>query len=223
LIVHRILKQVLRQNADAERPAAPGGANTGAAGRGTMVHSETPSPWSKRAEPPPARRRPHPGEIPAPLAGPVPEDELRQIAEESSQSERRADDAERELMDWKKARFMEDRVGEDFPGLIISVTKFGFFVELTELFIEGLVPLASLEGDHYTYHDATREIIGQRTRKTYSLGDMVHVLVDRVDPVLKKIQFTVLPEAPARAAHPNEPTPGSSGTPSSRRRGKPAP
>ena len=73
-------------------------------------------------------------------------------------------------MEWKKAKFMESRVGEDFDGLIIGVTKFGFFVELTDLFVEGLVPLATLIDDHYTYHENTREIIGRRSRKTYRLG-----------------------------------------------------
>ena len=123
-------------------------------------------------------------------------DELHDIAEESSQSERRADDAERELMEWKKVKFMQDRVGEDFDGLITSVTKFGFFVELTDLFVEGLVPLNTLTDDYYTYHENTRQIIGQRTRKTYSLGQRIRVLVDRIDPVEKKIQFAILEEKP---------------------------
>ena len=99
-------------------------------------------------------------------------------------------------MEWKKMKFMERRIGEDFDGLIISVTKFGFFVELTDLFVEGLVPLNTLADDRYTYHEATRQIIGQRSRRTYSLGDRVRVLVDRIDPVEKKIQFAVLEEQP---------------------------
>jgi hypothetical protein len=86
---------------------------------------------------------------------------------------------------------------EDFDGLITSVTKFGFFVELTDLFIEGLVPLNTLTDDYYTYHENTRQIIGQRSRKTYSLGQRIRVLVDRIDPVEKKIQFAVLEERPA--------------------------
>jgi ribonuclease R len=131
-----------------------------------------------------------------PLDGPIPLEELHEIAEESSQNERRADDAERELMEWKKVKFMQDRVGEDFDGLIISVTKFGFFVELTDLFVEGLVPLNTLADDRYTYHEDTRQIIGQRSRKTYSLGNRVRVLVDRIDPVEKKIQFAVFEEEP---------------------------
>jgi ribonuclease R len=99
-------------------------------------------------------------------------------------------------MEWKKVKFMEDRVGEDFDGLIISVTKFGFFVELTDLFIEGLVPLDSLTDDRYAYHENTREIIGQRNRKIYGLGGKIRVLVDRIDPVEKKIQFAVYEEQP---------------------------
>ena len=130
----------------------------------------------------------------------MPIEELHDIAEESSQTERRADDAERELMEWKKVKFMQDRVGEDFDGLIISVTKFGFFVELTDLFIEGLVPLATLTDDRYIYHENTREIIGQRGRRTYRLGQRIRVLVDRIDPVEKKIQFAIVEEHEQRAA-----------------------
>ena len=124
---------------------------------------------------------------------------LHDIAEESSQSERRADDAERELMEWKKVKFMEDRIGEEFAGLIVSVTKFGMFVELIDMFIEGLVPLGSLTDDHYLYHENTRQIIGQRSRKTYSLGDPIRVLVDRIDRTQRRIQFAVVEERPAPA------------------------
>ena len=133
-----------------------------------------------------------------PLQQPIPSEELHDIAEESSQTERRADGAERELMEWKKVKFMQDRVGEDFDGLIISVTKFGFFVELNDMFIEGLVPLATLTHDRFTFHENTRQIIGQHSRKTYGLGDTVRVLVDRIDPVLRKIPFAVMEEEPVR-------------------------
>ena len=96
-------------------------------------------------------------------------------------------------------KFMEDRVGDEFDGLIVSVTKFGMFVELNDMFIEGLVPLGSLTDDHYLYHENTRQIIGQRTRKTYSMGDPVRVLVDRIDRMQKRIQFAVVEEKPAPA------------------------
>src|SRR5438128_3314817 len=187
LIVHRILKDVLRNSPerwDGECPVAVGPL-TGLSEQHAGV-----SPWSKRQK----------REIPTQHEGPIPLDELHAIADESSQSERRADEAERALMEWKKAKFMQDRIGEDFDGLIISVTKFGFFVELTDLFIEGLVPLASLTDDRYTYHENTREIIGQRTRKTYRLGQRIRVLVDRIDPVEKKIQFAIVEEQDQHAA-----------------------
>jgi ribonuclease R len=197
LIVHRILKEVLRENS---HPSASSGQafsqDMREVGR-PVPGTATPSPWSKRRDHA-AHRESH-----APLSGPISLDELHDIAEESSQSERRADDAERELMEWKKVKFMQDRVGEDFDGLITSVTKFGFFVELTDLFVEGLVPLNSLTDDRYVYHENTREIIGQRSRKAYRLGQRIRVLVDRIDPVEKKIQFAIFQErqvaAPRRA------------------------
>jgi ribonuclease R len=225
LIVHRILKEVLRDSAEkwdgqvaigtqanfrqtrqmhsgheqdrgghgfsrAEKDNYGSGALAREGSR-TRRSTEHASPWSKRRE-----------REAVPLQdGPIPLEELHAIAEESSQSERRADEAERQLMEWKKAKFMQDRIGEDFDGLIISVTKFGFFVELTDLFVEGLVPLKTLTDDRYTYHENTREIIGQRSRKAFRLGDKVHVLVDRIDPVEKKIQFALLEETPKRTTH----------------------
>src|SRR5262249_3888967 len=91
-------------------------------------------------------------------------------------------------------KFMQDSMGEEFDALIISVTKFGLFVELQDLFVEGLVPLNTLTDDHYTYHENTREIIGQRSRKSYRLGQRVRVLLDRIDPVEKKLQFAMVEE-----------------------------
>src|SRR5579872_1767679 len=205
LIVHTILKEVLRSAEGGPlKPAfglsgdfagAPFKPGVGLSGDLSDAQSRSPepvppSPWSKRRD-----YHAHRVER-SPLSGPIPLEELHEIAEESSQSERRADDAERELMEWKKVKFMQDRIGEDFDGLITSVTKFGFFVELTDLFVEGLVPLATLNDDFYTYHESTREIIGQRTRKTFSMGQRIRVLVDRIDPVEKKIQFAILEKAP---------------------------
>jgi ribonuclease R len=210
LIVHRILKDVLRDGVErAPRPLTPSTSNADSAAdaRTTTVEErsfsatpaakekaasaphDAPSPWSKRRDHA-AHRESH-----APLSGPISLEELHEIAEESSQSERRADEAERELMEWKKVKFMQDRVGDDFDGLITSVTKFGFFVELTDLFVEGLVPLNTLIDDRYTYHENTREIIGQHSRKIYRIGDRLRVIVDRIDPVEKKINFAVLEEA----------------------------
>jgi ribonuclease R len=213
LIVHRILKEVLHDSPERHDGEVPIGVFpaqwTGIAREGrdfsradarpeknrASSREETraadvdgPSPWSKRRDHSTHR------EALGPLAEPISNEELHQIAEESSQAERRAAEAERELMEWKKVKFMQDRVGEDFDGLITSVTKYGFFVELTDLFVEGLVPLNSLTDDYYAFHEGTRELIGQRSRKTYRLGQRLRVLVDHIDPVEKKIQFAVFEE-----------------------------
>jgi ribonuclease R len=111
------------------------------------------------------------------------------IAAHSSETERRAAEAERELVEWKKVKFMIDHVGDEFDALIISTTRFGFFVELEDLFIEGLVPIETLPGDRYGYNENTRKIIGVRNRRQFSIGDRVHVRLDRVDSVEKKLQF----------------------------------
>jgi ribonuclease R len=118
--------------------------------------------------------------------------EVHAVAEESSYSERRAAEAERELVEWKKAKFMEERLGEEFQALIISTTRFGFFVELQELFVEGLVPIESLPGDRFGYHENTRKIIGERSRREFSIGDQVKVRLDRVDAIERKLQFSLI-------------------------------
>jgi ribonuclease R len=121
-----------------------------------------------------------------------PVSEIAEIADECSQSERRAADAERELVEWKKVRFMAERVGEEFDALIISAAKYGVFVELADLFIEGLVPIDTLPGDEYTYHENVRKIVGKRTRREFSIGDRVRVMLDRVDANERKLQFSMV-------------------------------
>src|SRR5262249_23977835 len=210
-IIHRILKEVLREGSarGAQAPGSPDRAGFARAGvevpspAGSFRSSQPgaaalhrradagPSPWSQRRD---SRTEPKKKKV-AMVAG-LSEEALHDIAESSSQTERAADDAERELLEWKKVKFIEDRLGKEFAGLIVSVTKFGFFVELTDLFIEGLVPLDSLEDDHYTFRESTRQIIGARTRNTYSIGDKVRVQVDRIDPVAHKIQFALVEERP---------------------------
>lgn len=123
---------------------------------------------------------------------------LELIAHDCSETERRAADAERELVEWKKARFMEDRVGEEFSALITSTTRFGFFVELENLFVEGLVPIDTLPGDRYLFQENARKIVGQRTRREFRIGDGVNVMLDRVDPVEHKLQFSLVEPEPAR-------------------------
>ncbi len=138
-------------------------------------------------------------------------EDLPAIAEECSQSERRAADAERELVEWKKVRFMSERVGQDFDALIISTAKYGLFVELADLFIEGLVPIDTLPGDQYTYQENVRKVVGKRTRREFSIGDRVRVLLDRVDANERKLQFSILEDEPKRSgSHSRRPVPDGS-------------
>ena len=182
LIVHRILKDVLRGEGRPEYGTMP-------------VYGEQASPWSKRG---PGKQGNPDGHRALKAVAGYTEERLHEVADSSSQAERAADEAERELMEWKKLKFMEQRIGEDFDGLIVSVTKYGFFVELTDLFVEGLAPITTLEDDHYTFRENTRQIIGERTRKTFSIGDRVRVIVDRIDRMQRKIQFALLQERPAK-------------------------
>jgi ribonuclease R len=117
--------------------------------------------------------------------------EVKSIAEDCSLSERRAADAERELVEWKKVKFMAERVGEDFDALVISTAKYGLFVELTDLFIEGLVPIDTLPGDEYTYQENIRKVVGRRTRREFAIGDTLRVILDRIDDNERKLQFSI--------------------------------
>jgi ribonuclease R len=174
LIVHRLLRELIQGGADTE---------------GTAILSDAPQPWREK---PLAKGRAERHERPV-MEGPIPEAELGAIAVESSQSERRADDAERELIEWKKIKFMQDRVGEDFHAIILSCTKYGFFVELDDLFIEGLVPLATLQDDRYMFRDTDRQIVGTRNGRVFKMGQRVHVLLDRIDRQQRRLQFALLP------------------------------
>lgn len=124
--------------------------------------------------------------------------QLRAVAADCSFTERRAAEAERELVEWKKLKFMAGRVGEDFAALIIQTAKFGFFVELENLFVEGLVPIDSLPGERFGYHENTRKIVGERSKRVFSIGDQVRVVLDRVDAVEKKLQFSLFEPAPRK-------------------------
>ncbi|MBI4165174.1 MAG: VacB/RNase II family 3'-5' exoribonuclease [Acidobacteria bacterium] len=117
--------------------------------------------------------------------------ELQAMAIETSEAERRAQDAERELMEWKKVNFMAQHLGDEFDALIISLTKHGFFVELTDLFVEGFVPLESLVDDRYVYRESQRAAVGQNTKRAFQLGGRVRVRLDRVDRMGNKLQFAV--------------------------------
>src|SRR5262249_16079184 len=114
------------------------------------------------------------------------------IGDHSSQRERIAADAERELMDWRKAEFMADRVGEEFYGVITGVKEYGFYVELDEFFVEGLVHISTHVGDEYEYRDKIYRLVGKRTRSEDRLGDRLRVIVNRVDRARHLIDFSVV-------------------------------
>jgi ribonuclease R len=186
LIVHRITKALLA---------------AGVRGEGAIAEGRHNSPWTHPNEGLSATRVPHPRGVSVfaakvgaqlPIEPPIPEAELAQIAEETSQTERRAAEAERELVEWKKVRFMQDRVGEEFAALVLNPAKYGLFVELTDLFVEGLVPIDSLRDDRYTWRENTHEIIGERTGRRFRAGDRVQVILDRILAQERKLQFSIV-------------------------------
>jgi ribonuclease R len=214
LVVHRLLRAALRAGAD---PI------------GGPILSTDPQPWSskrtkpttkaghsersatravegpRRISPDPSRSDPFNQEVNFHL----PLEELAAIALESSQAERRADEAERELMEWKKIKFMEPRIGEEFEATVLSCTKYGFFVELDDLFIEGLVPLQSIaeslpfgDPDRFFFRDTDRVIVGQASGRVFRLGMRVRVLLDRIDRPARRLQFALVPSVEGQAQAP---------------------
>jgi len=117
------------------------------------------------------------------------EDELPEIARHTSEMERRADEAERELLQWKKVRFMADKVGDEYEGYVTGVAQFGLFVELIEHYVEGLVHISSMADDYYRFVEQQHILKGENTKKTYRLGDKVLVQVVRVDMESRKIDL----------------------------------
>jgi len=138
------------------------------------------------------------------MLGPYRRIELEEFASESSEAERRADAAERELMEWKTAQFMESHLGEEYDALIISMQKFGFFVELVEIFVEGLVSIDRLEeitGQRCVYRERDHAIVAEPHRssrraggsqRVFRLGDRVQVRAERIDPFRHRVEFSFL-------------------------------
>jgi ribonuclease R len=189
LIVHSILKWALEH--PHARPGASGAAAISAAGQPQQHQGQEASLYSVH--------------------------ELGEMAAETSEAERRASGAERELMDWKTAQFMEQHLGEEYDALIISVQKYGCFVELFEVFVEGLLPIGALEeaaGGRCAFREHDHAIValsgadrGGRGRRAgrgakpsqlkWSLGDKVRVRAERIDPMRKRVEFA-LAETPAQ-------------------------
>jgi len=116
-------------------------------------------------------------------------EDLPEIARHTSEMERRADDAERELLQWKKVKFMADKVGDEFEGYVTGVASFGLFVELIEHFVEGMVHVSTMADDYYRFLDDAHMLRGENTHKVYRLGDKVKVQVVRVNMELRQIDL----------------------------------
>jgi ribonuclease R len=156
---------------------------------------------------------------------------LPEMGRHLSEMERRADEAERELTEWKKVRFMADKLGDVFAGYITGVQAFGLFVELDEIYVQGLVHVSSMTDDYYVFNEKAHALKGENTRKVYRLGDKVEIQVVRVDLERRQVDFAlvdVLQRAaagarkgrpPARDQARRGPRPGGSARPHRGRRG----
>jgi ribonuclease R len=125
-------------------------------------------------------------------------DQLEILGSECSAKERRAMEAERDLLDLRRCQLMLERVGDEFGGIISAVVEFGFFVELDDLLVEGLVHMRTMQEDFYHFDPALLTLTGERQRRQYRVGMPVRVKLDRVDLPRRRIDF-VLAESPARS------------------------
>jgi ribonuclease R len=141
------------------------------------------------------------GALPAEKIFPYDAKAMAGFGEHCSMTERRADDATRDVQLWLKCEYLRERVGDVFSGIVSSVTGFGLFVELRDLYIEGLIHISSLPGDYYRYDAAHQQLVGERSGRTFRLGGKVTVQVARVDLDDKRIDLELLkssiPDRPA--------------------------
>ena len=139
------------------------------------------------------------------------DEDLPEVGRHTSEMERRAADAEREILQWKKVRFMADKVGDVFDGYITGVAPFGMFVELIDHYVEGLVHVSTMADDYYRFREQAHALFGENTKKTYRLGDQVRVQIVRVDmerrqidlgleDVLEKVRRDERSRGPARSS-----------------------
>lgn len=191
LIVHRVLRALLKAS-DKFSTGSGGdraGSETQESENGRVVRAARTAPKTARNTP-----------------KPIPLGELELIAQESSERERAADAAEKEIDEWRKAVFMAERLGEEFEGMITNVKDFGFYVELDEFFIEGLVPVGSLIDDYYRFDERIHALLGRSGRQKFRLGDRVRVRVDRVNVDRHLVDFSVVENL--KAAHSRKKTLG---------------
>jgi ribonuclease R len=133
-------------------------------------------------------------------------EDLPEIARHTSERERRANEAERELVQWKKVRFMTDKVGDEFQGYITGVSAFGLFIELIEHFVEGMVHVSTMADDYYKFVERAHIMRGEKNGRVYRLGDRVEVQVIRVDLERRQIDLglTEILDAVRRSERPRQ-------------------
>lgn len=183
LIVHRVLRGLLM--AGDRYGTGSGGDLVGSEGRALQDNRDATA----------SRSVPKTRNVPKPISF----GDLELMAEESSERERAADAAENEIDEWRKAVFMAERVGEEFDGMISNVRDFGFYVELDEFFIEGLVPVSSMIDDYYNFDERSHTLIGRSSRRKFRLGDRVRVRVDRVNVDRHLVDFSVVDASKPRS------------------------
>jgi ribonuclease R len=127
----------------------------------------------------------------------LPAAQLEAIAVESSERERESDQAERELMEWKKMLVMEQYLGETFDAIMIGVWRDGFAIELIDFFVEGFVPVSDIPGDEYQFDPDLHAFVGRRSRHRYRIGDRIRVQLVRIDKLLRRAHF--VPVSPGAA------------------------
>ena len=119
------------------------------------------------------------------------EEDMSKLGKHCSSTERRADEATREVVSWLKCEYMQDKLGQIFSGKISAVTGFGIFVELDDIYVEGLVHVTSLKNDYYTFDAGKHRLVGERSGMSYRLGDSITIMVARVDLDERKIDFVL--------------------------------
>lgn len=160
------------------------------------------------------RRMTGAGTLPAKRIFPYDMKAMVAFGEHCSMTERRADDATREVDAWLKCEYLQEHVGEEFDGVIAAVTSFGLFVELVDLYIEGLVHVTALPGDYYHFEKSTQRLLGERSGRSFQLGGSVRVQVARVDLDDRKIDLELIAEKnPAKKGARGKPAAGAAGKP----------
>ncbi|MBC7964161.1 MAG: RNB domain-containing ribonuclease, partial [Steroidobacteraceae bacterium] len=172
LVVHRILKAVLLAGFDSAQPPV-----------GSTDHVERSLSGAEGKR------------ISKQLA--IATERLAEVAEHTSKRERVAMEAERDVVEMKKLQYMQQHLGEEFNGYIAGVTGFGFFVELDELFVEGLVHISTLADDLYNFVEKQHSLIGQRSRRVFRIGDQARVKVASVSPATRRIEFVLAEHTPS--------------------------